>query len=149
MTQPGASMPIRLALTVSTLIALFAAAAAAEPSTTVRAVNLRAAAAVSSAVVGKIPSGSAVSVTKCGEWCEVEWQGQRGFVIANAFSRAGVVPARAAATRDPFATDLPLGPVPTSAGSYQAPERTTGPYVGGAANGSGRGVGWLGYRGRW
>jgi hypothetical protein len=40
-----------------------------------------------------------VEAANCSEWCEVEWQGKKGFAIATALDRSGRVPAPRAATR--------------------------------------------------
>ena len=58
--------------------------------------NLRASAGTSSEVLAKIPAGTRLEVTNCADWCEVEWQGKKGFVIANALDRSGRAPAEAA-----------------------------------------------------
>jgi hypothetical protein len=80
---------------------IFAGAAFAEPASVVSTVNLRTAAGTSNEVVVKIPTGSLVDASNCSEWCEVEWQGKKGFAIATALDRSGRVPPprRAAAAR--------------------------------------------------
>jgi hypothetical protein len=73
----------------------------AEPAYVVSTVNLRSAAGTTNEVVVKIPTGSLVDAANCSEWCEVEWQGKKGFAIATALDRSGRVPPprRAAAAR--------------------------------------------------
>jgi uncharacterized protein YraI len=89
------------------LVVLSAASAAAEPATVISTVNLRSGAGTTNEIVGKIPSGSLVETANCGEWCEVEWQGKKGFAIATSLDRTGRVPARRTVKRsDPFATDV-------------------------------------------
>jgi uncharacterized protein YraI len=80
-------------------------------------VNLRSAAGTTNEIVAKIPGGSLVDATNCSEWCEVEWQGKKGFAIATALDRSGRVPSpRAAAPRGAYpggyAEDdyVPMGP---------------------------------------
>ena len=80
---------------------IFSGAAFAEPAYVVSTVNLRTAAGTSNEVVAKIPTGSLVDASNCSEWCEIEWQGKKGFAIATAIDRSGRVPVprRAAAAR--------------------------------------------------
>ena len=40
-----------------------------------------------------------MDATNCSEWCEVEWQGKKGFAIATALDRSGRVPAPRTAAR--------------------------------------------------
>jgi uncharacterized protein YraI len=75
---------------------LSSAAAVADPAYVASTVNLRADASTSSEVLGKIPGGSLVDATGCSDWCQVEWQGKRGYAIASALDRSGRVPARRA-----------------------------------------------------
>jgi uncharacterized protein YraI len=121
-----------------------AAKASAEQATTTSAVNLRSGASTSSVVVGRITAGIPVQVSHCSAWCEVEWQGKKGFAIAIAFDRRGPGTLRspnAAAVADD-------NPVPMSLPKVsESPQRNEGPFVKGA--GPGWGFGWLGYRGRW
>ena len=93
-------------LTRSTIFAaafvlLSAASATAEPAYVTSTVNLRSAAGTTNEVIAKIPGGSLVDATNCSEWCEVEWQGKKGFAIATSLDRSGRVPARSAARRAP------------------------------------------------
>src|SRR5438094_374982 len=91
--------PPRLTICAATLVLLSAASASAEPATVASTVNLRAAAGTNNEIIAKIPGGSLVDAANCTDWCEVEWQGKKGFVIANALDRSGRVPAPRAATR--------------------------------------------------
>jgi SH3-like domain-containing protein len=43
-------------------------------------VNLRATADNSAAVVAVVPAGKAVDVVECKGWCEVRFDGQKGFI---------------------------------------------------------------------
>ena len=85
--------PTRLTICAATLVLLSAASAAAEPAYVASTVNLRAGAGTSNEIVAKIPAGSLVDATNCSDWCEVEWQGKKGFAIATALDRSGRVPA--------------------------------------------------------
>ena len=89
----------RLTICTATLVLLSAASATAEPAYVASTVNLRSAAGTTNEVVAKIPGGSLVDATNCTEWCEVEWQGKKGFAIATALDRSGRVPGPRAATR--------------------------------------------------
>jgi uncharacterized protein YraI len=135
------------------LVLLSAASAAAEPATVTATVNLRSGAGTGHEIVGKIPGGSRVDVSNCGEWCEVEWQGRKGFAVAASLDRGGRVPSRrASARRDIYAVDVtPKSDVPMSAGTYEAPERRYGPYFWsyGPPSGPYKGTSGIGYRGRW
>src|SRR5436190_1305630 len=94
-----AMTPPRLTICAATLMLLSAASAAAEPATVASTVNLRAAAGTGNEIIAKIPGGSLVDVANCSEWCEVEWQGKKGFAIATALDRSGRVPGPRSATR--------------------------------------------------
>jgi len=142
---------VRLA---AVIVVLSAASAAAEPAYVTSAVNLRAGAATTNEIVAKIPSGSRVEASNCGEWCEVEWQGKKGFAIAASLDRSGRAPAQRAAKRsDPFATDVSNAKsvLDTPGSSYEAPQRYYGPYLwsAGPAIGPFKGTAGVGYRGRW
>ena len=91
--------PSRLTICAATLVLLSAASATAEPAYVASTVNLRAAAGTGNEIVAKIPGGSLVDVANCSEWCEVEWQGKKGFAIATALDRSGRVPGPRAAPR--------------------------------------------------
>ena len=91
--------PSRLTICAAALVLLSAASATAEPAYVASTVNLRAAAGTGNEIVAKIPGGSLVDVANCSEWCEVEWQGKKGFAIATALDRSGRVPGPRAATR--------------------------------------------------
>ena len=92
MTRP------RLTICAAALVLLSAASANAEPAYVASTVNLRSAAGTTNEIVAKIPGGSLVDATNCTEWCEVEWQGKKGFAIATALDRSGRVPGPRAAT---------------------------------------------------
>src|SRR5258707_1027562 len=99
--------PPQLTICAATLVLLSAASATAEPAYVASTVNLRSAAGTTNEIVAKIPSGSLVEAANCGEWCEVEWQGKKGFAIATSLDRSGRVPPRRTAKRpDPFAVDV-------------------------------------------
>jgi hypothetical protein len=107
--------------------------------------ELRSGASTASIILRKIPTGSLVQVSHCSDWCEVEWLGQKGFVIATALNRRGQASAQHSPGPANAADD---NPVPMSLPKVDGgPQRYQGPYIGGA--GPGRGFGWLCYRGRW
>ena len=89
----------RLTICAATVVLLSAASATAEPAYVASTVNLRSAAGTGNEIVAKIPGGSLVDATNCTDWCEVEWQGKKGFAIATALDRSGRVPGPRAATR--------------------------------------------------
>src|SRR4051812_31032101 len=89
----------RLTICAATLVLLSAASASAEPAYVASTVNLRSAAGTTNEIVAKIPGGSLVDATNCTDWCEVEWQGKKGFAIATALDRSGRVPGPRAVTR--------------------------------------------------
>ena len=142
---------VRLAAIV---VLLSAATAAAEPATVTSTVNLRSGAATTNEIVARIPGGSRVEASSCDEWCEVEWQGKKGFAIAASLGRSGRVPPRRAGKRtDPFSVDVAgtKSALDTPRVGYEAPERYYGPYIWsyGPAVGPYKGTAGLGYRGRW
>jgi uncharacterized protein YraI len=147
-----AMTPTRLTICAASLVLLSAASAQAEPAYATSNVNLRSGASTSDEIVGKIPAGSRLDATNCSEWCEVEWQGKKGYAIATALDRSGrAPPPRIAARRVPRPGAeivdedeyVPMGP-PVG---YVAPVPYYGygyrPYYG-----YGYGYGYRGYR-RW
>jgi len=102
----------RLTISAATIVMLSAAAAAAAPATVTSTVNLRASAGTNSEIVAKIPGGSLVDATNCVEgWCEVEWQGKKGFAIATVLDRSGRVPTRRAAAPRVYGDEyIPVSP---------------------------------------
>jgi uncharacterized protein YraI len=92
-------VPTRLTICTATLVLMAAASAVAGPAYAPSTVNLRAAAGTTNEIVAKIPGGSLVDATNCTDWCEVDWQGKKGFVIATALDRSGRVPASRPVTR--------------------------------------------------
>jgi uncharacterized protein YraI len=97
----------RLATLVATVSLVSGVPALAEPAYVTSTVNLRAGAGTNNEIVAKIPGGSLVEATNCSEWCEVEWQGRKGFAIASALDRSGRVPASRSAARRPAAPPPP------------------------------------------
>ena len=81
--------PTRLSICAAALVLLSAASRGAEPAYVTSTVNLRAGAGTDNEIVAKIPAGSLVDATNCTDWCEVEWQGKKGFAIATALDRSG------------------------------------------------------------
>jgi len=143
-------IPIRLAIAAAALAVLTGAPAAAEPAYVTSTVNLRAGAGTNTEIVAKIPGGSRIEATNCSEWCEVEWQGKKGYAIATALDRSGrAPPPRTAARRLP--PNVPTGYVddddyvPVGPPVVYAP----GPYYYGGPFYWGYGPRWgYGYRGR-
>ena len=139
----------KLAICATTFVLMAAGSAAAETAYVSSNVNLRGGAGTSNPIVAKIPAGSQVEATNCSEWCEVEWQGKKGFAIASALDRSGKPPApRKVARRGPprgapgdYIEDdyVPVGPPVVYGGPYYYGYR---PY--------GYGFGWgYGYRRGW
>ena len=89
----------RLAICAATAVVISASAAAADPAYVRSTVNLRAGAGTTNEIIGKIPAGSLVDAANCTDWCEVEWQGKKGFAIATALDRSGRVPSPRSAAR--------------------------------------------------
>ena len=83
----------RLAICAASLVLATTGSAGAEPAYVASTVNLRAGAGTNTEIVGKIPAGTRIDVSNCSDWCEVEWQGKKGFAIATAFDRSGRAPA--------------------------------------------------------
>ena len=108
----------RVTICAATLSLLSAASAAAEPAYVPSTVNLRASAGTTNAIVTKIPGGSLVDVAACAEgWCEVDWQGKKGFAIATALDRSGRVPSRRpAVARGPATPGIAVEPAPIVTG---------------------------------
>jgi hypothetical protein len=101
--------PTRLTTCAVSLVLVSALSAAAEPAYVASTVNLRAGAGTGNEIVAKIPGGSLVDATNCSDWCEVEWQGKKGFAIATALDRSGRVRSTRAAPR---AAPRPAAPAP-------------------------------------
>jgi len=96
--------PTHLAICATAVVLLSAASASGEPAYVTSTVNLRSGAGTGNDIVAKIPGGSLVDATNCSEWCEVDWQGKKGFAIATSLDRSGRVPGpRAAIRRAPAA----------------------------------------------
>ena len=91
--------PTRLTICAASLVLVSALSAGAEPAYVASTVNLRAGAGTGNEIVAKIPGGSLVDAANCSDWCEVEWQGKKGFAIATALDRSGRVPAPRATSR--------------------------------------------------
>jgi uncharacterized protein YraI len=114
---------IRLAIHAAAFAVLSAAPAMAAPAYVVSTANLRSGAGTNHEIVAKIPAGSLADASNCAEgWCEVEWQGKKGFTIATALDMSGRVPSRSAAPR----TVRPRGPesdyvLVDPPGYYEAP----------------------------
>ena|SRR6476620_471647 len=92
-------IPTRLTIGAASLVLVSALSANADPAYVTSTVNLRAGAGTVNEIVAKIPGGSLVEATNCGDWCEVEWQGKKGFAIATALDRSGRVRAPRTAAR--------------------------------------------------
>jgi uncharacterized protein YraI len=97
----------RLSICAAAIALLSVASAAAAPAYVPSTVNLRGGAGTANEILAKIPGGSLVDAANCADgWCEVEWQGKKGFAIETALDRSGRVSrARPVAAR-------PVGPGP-------------------------------------
>lgn len=82
-------VPSRLSICSAALVLMATGPAFADPAYVPETVNLREAAGTGKPVLAKIPAGTRLEATNCNDWCEVEWQGKKGFVIANALDRRG------------------------------------------------------------
>jgi uncharacterized protein YraI len=121
----------RLPICAAAIVLFAACPAFAEPAYVPSTVNLRAAAGIGKPVLAKIPAGSRLEATNCNDWCEVEWQGKKGFVIANALDRSGKATENRPATKsgsEPHTTGSVAQPAAEpSPTSKSTPEpRTTG-----------------------
>jgi len=62
--------------------------AQAPPAVVNSTVNLRQGPGTTFTVINKIPAGTPVDVGNCsGQWCQVTWQGQNGYVIATSLAQ--------------------------------------------------------------
>jgi hypothetical protein len=78
-------------------------------------VNLRQGPGTNYTVITTIPAGAPVNVGGCsGQWCQVAWRGQTGYVIATSLTQGGPPP----------------GYVPPPPPVYYAPPPYYGPYYG-------------------
>ena len=99
----------RLTICAAALMALLATSALADPAYVKSTVHLRSGAGTSNESLGKIPAGSLVDASKCAEgWCEIEWQGKKGFSIATAIDLSGRVPIRQSAAPGPHRAYGPI-----------------------------------------
>jgi len=90
----------RLTICATALTLLSAAPGVASPAYVTSTVNLRSGAGTNNEIVAKIPGGSLVDATNCTDgWCEVDWQGKKGFAIATVLDMSGRVPVGRAAPR--------------------------------------------------
>jgi SH3-like domain-containing protein len=64
--------------------------AAASPAVVTANVNLRAGPGTANPAITTIPAGAPIDVAGCeGQWCQVTFQGQSGFVIATSVGQGG------------------------------------------------------------
>lgn len=133
-----ASAAARSAALAVALSVLWGAAASATPGVVTTTVNLRQGPGTTTAVIAKIPGGSAVNVANCsGEWCQVTFAGKSGYVIATALGQGGPPPG---------APPPGYVPPPVYAGPPPYPYGYYGPYY----YGYGPYWGWRGgWRGGW
>jgi len=104
--------PTRLTICAATWTLLTAAAASAEPAYVPSTLNLRNGAGTNNEIVAKIPGGSLVQVAGCADgWCEIDWQGKKGFSIATGLDRSGRVPSARPRVASGAAA-VPIGPGP-------------------------------------
>ena len=77
-------------------------------------VNLRQGPGTNYTVITTIPAGAPVEVSNCqGQWCQVSFQGQNGYVIATGIGQGGAGP--------PPGGPPPGGPPPPPPGYYPPP----------------------------
>lgn len=124
----------RLAATTVALftlsLALSPSDAAAAPALAATNVNLRAGPGTTYNVIITIPGGTTIDVAGCsGQWCQVTWQGQNGYVIATSIDQSdpdgppaegqspGGPPPGAGGPSGPVAA-YPGGPPPPPPGYY-------------------------------
>jgi uncharacterized protein YraI len=100
---------LRTSIGIAAVVLLSGATAWAEPAYVASTVNLRSAAGTTNDIVVKIPAGSLVDATNCSEWCEVDWQGKKGFAIATALDRSGRVPQAPQRRAAPMNRAAPMG----------------------------------------
>jgi hypothetical protein len=84
---------IKLARIAASAVALWALSmpyATAAPALAETNVNLRAGPGTTYNVITTISGGAAIDVIGCsGQWCQVTWQGQSGYVIATSIDQGG------------------------------------------------------------
>jgi uncharacterized protein YgiM (DUF1202 family) len=142
------------------LLAFSAMQAFAAPAYVTSTVNMRSAAGTTNEIVAKIPGGSLVDATNCNDgWCEVDWQGKKGFAIQTVLDMSGKVPVRRAAAPRGYAAGstvddeyVPIAPPAAVVGPPVVYYGGYRPYWGGYRYGGGyRGGYRYGYRGyrRW
>lgn len=95
---------IRRASLVASCLMLFAVFSAAEAAWTRTALHLRTGPGTRYAVITTMPAGAYVDLIRCGSWCELYYQGRRGFASARLISLDGYRPA-------PRVIALPMPPV--------------------------------------
>ena len=122
-----AKIAARSAALSGALVALSAHYAAAAPALATTNVNLRQGPGTTYTVVLTIPGGSTVDVAGCsGEWCQVAWHGQNGYVIATSIDQGGPE-----GPPPPGAGPGPGGPPPPGpggpVGAYPPPPGPGGP----------------------
>ena len=100
---------LRNCIGIAAFVLLSGATALAEPAYVASTVNLRSAAGTTNEIVAKIQAGSLVDATNCSEWCEVDWQGKKGFAIASALDRSGRVPQAGPRGGVPAGRGAPVG----------------------------------------
>ncbi|MBM3530978.1 MAG: hypothetical protein FJX62_23110 [Alphaproteobacteria bacterium] len=95
--------PTRLTICAAAL-AFFSTAAAAAPAYVKSTVNLRSGAGTTNEILTKIPAGSLVDAGTCSDgWCEIDWQGKKGYAIQTAIDTSGRVPGAGASAPGPRA----------------------------------------------
>lgn len=132
------------------ILAVSAVCASAAPGVVNTTVNLRQGPGTTTAVVAKIPGGSAVDVAGCsGEWCQVAFAGKSGYVIATALGQGGPPPGGPPPGGPPPGAPPPgYVPPPGYAGPPPYPYPYYGPYYGPYYYGYGPYGGWRGGWGR-
>jgi hypothetical protein len=104
--------------------------ATARPAVVYTTVNLRQARGTTNNIIAKIPAGSPIGVGNCsGQWCQVTWRGQNGYVIATSLAPGGPPPGYAVPPPGYGPPPVYVGPPPYY-GPYQYGYYGPGPYWG-------------------
>lgn len=111
---------------LSAAVVLSAYDASAAPAPVGTNVNLRQGPGTTYTVITTIPAGANVDVIGCtGQWCQVTWQGQTGYVIGSSLAQGGPPPGDAPIPVNPGAPPPGYGYPPPG---YVLPPPYYGPY---------------------
>jgi hypothetical protein len=124
-----------------------AAQPAGPPAVVGTNVNLRQGPGTTYTIITTIPAGAPIEVSGCqGQWCQVSWQGQNGYVIATSLGQGAGAPPPGGPPPGAVAGGPPPPPPPGYYGGpvYPPPPPYYGPYPYGYGYGP-----YYGYRGYW